>query len=424
MAREKICGIYAIINTYNNKTYIGQSIDIYKRWTGHRRELRNQEHGNIYLQRAWNKYGESAFQFKIIEKCVPEMLNSLEISYIEQFDSFNNGYNLTLGGDGNLGWIPPESVRLARTKPIILLNTLETFSSITEANKKTNISTTGGIAACCSHQLCFSGQYHGQNAVWMYLSEYNLNPLSQKEIDEIVFLAQGNAGRQVILLNTLQRFPSLEYAAKTMNISKSNIIACCRGKQKTAGESDTGERYIWMYYDEYLESTSELINQRMINSKIHNGYEMRKKTIVLLNTKEIFNSIDEAASKYKISASNISACCSNKSKSAGFSDELNERLVWMTYNDYCKLSVDDVKQLVINAQFLNIPPRQPKKVICLNTHCVYDSMSQAQKEVGIHSSLISRSCSKNHHKKINEIILDNQIQWMYYNDYIYDLKNN
>ena len=38
MAREKICGIYKIENLVNGKVYIGQSVDIYKRWIEHKRE--------------------------------------------------------------------------------------------------------------------------------------------------------------------------------------------------------------------------------------------------------------------------------------------------------------------------------------------------------------------------------------------------
>lgn len=54
------------------------------------------------------------FEFSIIEiidsnlypdrKKIKEKLNELEIFYIEKYDSFNNGYNLTIGGDSISGY--------------------------------------------------------------------------------------------------------------------------------------------------------------------------------------------------------------------------------------------------------------------------------------------------------------------------------
>ena len=54
MSVEKICGIYCITNTSNNKIYIGQSIDIEKRFAGHQRDLSKNKHFNPHLQRSYN----------------------------------------------------------------------------------------------------------------------------------------------------------------------------------------------------------------------------------------------------------------------------------------------------------------------------------------------------------------------------------
>lgn len=69
MAREKICGIYCIRNLENEKCYVGQSVDIYKRWSQHRLELNKHKHYNVALQADWDKYGSEAFDFKIVEAC-------------------------------------------------------------------------------------------------------------------------------------------------------------------------------------------------------------------------------------------------------------------------------------------------------------------------------------------------------------------
>lgn len=71
-------GIYTITNKTNGHRYIGSSVDLDKRFRIHRRELRNEIHHNIPLQRAWNKYGEGAFLFEVLEEWEPEFLISME----------------------------------------------------------------------------------------------------------------------------------------------------------------------------------------------------------------------------------------------------------------------------------------------------------------------------------------------------------
>lgn len=95
-----ICGIYKIACTANNKVYIGQSIDIKRRWKEHKRRLNSGTHENLHLQNAWNKYGEYQFKFEILEKCDEIHLNERETFYINLHQSYNNefGYNKTMGG--------------------------------------------------------------------------------------------------------------------------------------------------------------------------------------------------------------------------------------------------------------------------------------------------------------------------------------
>jgi len=59
-------GIYTIINTRNNKCYIGSSKNIESRFKAHKSRLRNNKHINYHLQNAWNKYGEDSFEFNVL----------------------------------------------------------------------------------------------------------------------------------------------------------------------------------------------------------------------------------------------------------------------------------------------------------------------------------------------------------------------
>lgn len=100
--KQKGFGIYSITNTCTGDMYIGQTIRSFdERWRKHKNKLKNNKHENSMLQRAFNKYGEEAFEYNVIHLCEEiDRISELEIYYIKKYDSFNNGYNLTTGGEG------------------------------------------------------------------------------------------------------------------------------------------------------------------------------------------------------------------------------------------------------------------------------------------------------------------------------------
>jgi group I intron endonuclease len=63
--------IYKIINTINNKFYVGSTTNTKERFRVHRTRLRANRHHSKHLQAAWNKYGEDAFVFHVIQT-IPE----------------------------------------------------------------------------------------------------------------------------------------------------------------------------------------------------------------------------------------------------------------------------------------------------------------------------------------------------------------
>lgn len=89
-------GIYIIICTINNKYYIGYASDFNSRFRHHKSTLRNNSHKNIYLQRAWNKYGEENFIFEILERCPKSKLSALEHWWVIVLGARDKhyGYNL------------------------------------------------------------------------------------------------------------------------------------------------------------------------------------------------------------------------------------------------------------------------------------------------------------------------------------------
>ncbi len=86
--------IYKVTNKVNGKSYIGQTRNTVEfRWRQHYKAKDNK-----YFHRAIQKYGKENFEVTTLEKCDTNKLNEREIYYINKFNTFSNGYNLTKGG--------------------------------------------------------------------------------------------------------------------------------------------------------------------------------------------------------------------------------------------------------------------------------------------------------------------------------------
>ena len=99
-------GIYKITCLSNNKVYIGSSVNIERRWKEHKRYLRGGYHKNPFLQKAWDKYGESNFLFEVVEEVTDySLLYDVEQSYIDKYNAHNKqvGFNLVPTAGSNLG---------------------------------------------------------------------------------------------------------------------------------------------------------------------------------------------------------------------------------------------------------------------------------------------------------------------------------
>lgn len=99
----KITGIYKFQNNINGKSYIGQSIDIMKRFSEHRRNSLNPNYPGYDSKayRAFRKHGFENFSFEVLEQCSREMLGEREIFWIKEYNSYYEGYNSTFGGEDN-----------------------------------------------------------------------------------------------------------------------------------------------------------------------------------------------------------------------------------------------------------------------------------------------------------------------------------
>lgn len=96
-----ISGIYKIINSINNKIYVGSSNNILGRLQRHFKELKNNTHYNKKIQRSFNKHYINNFCFEVIEYVEDfSKLIEREQYYI---DTLKPEYNIRLSANSSLG---------------------------------------------------------------------------------------------------------------------------------------------------------------------------------------------------------------------------------------------------------------------------------------------------------------------------------
>lgn len=87
--------IYKIINSCNQKFYLGRASDLYNRITVHLSDLRRgvNHHKKSPLGHAWKKYGEESFYVEILEVAKELNLKALEQIYLDDLKPWIYGYN-------------------------------------------------------------------------------------------------------------------------------------------------------------------------------------------------------------------------------------------------------------------------------------------------------------------------------------------
>lgn len=301
----------------NNKRYIGiTSREAKKRWNNG-----NGYRNNIHFWNAINKYGWDNFQHIIIAKGLnKETAQWLEIELIREWDSTNpnKGYNVTLGGEGGNGriWSDKERERMSKRmtgegNPMYgkygELNPLygrtwwdentpqEKIDEWRENHRKGHESFKG-------EGNPFYGKKH---------SEETKRIIGEKSKGRISVNR-----KQVILLNTLEIFESIEKASELTGINRNAIRNCCNNKRKNTKDK-SNNCLIWMFYKDYIEGTDYQIKMKIIKGK--NDIREKDSPVVCLTTKVFFTSISKAQKHYSLGeGSSIGKCCSGIGyKSAG-----------------------------------------------------------------------------------------------------------
>lgn len=111
MRKNRISGIYKILNLINSKVYVGSSVNIEDRWSRHRGDLIKGKSCSPKLQNSYNKHGVENFEFIILEECDIDKLIEREQYYIDLYNSYNEGYNCCPTAGNTIGFSQSEKTR-------------------------------------------------------------------------------------------------------------------------------------------------------------------------------------------------------------------------------------------------------------------------------------------------------------------------
>jgi group I intron endonuclease len=109
--------IYKITNKENGSIYIGCTINsLEKRFGEHLSRCFSSTHKSK-LYNSMKKYGQENFTIELIEECDLSVIYEIEKKYIGQYDSYNNGLNSTIGGEGCLGYThsPEKRIKISES---------------------------------------------------------------------------------------------------------------------------------------------------------------------------------------------------------------------------------------------------------------------------------------------------------------------
>lgn len=221
-------GIYRIVNTINGKQYIGSTVDVPRRLREHARALRRNAHHSDHLQRAWDKYGESAFVFEPLWSVEPVEECLL---YEEQlaFNYLPTEYNGTKIASSRFGLMPETRAKIAASHKG-LRPTADTRARMAASQKRR--------AAAPEERARLSAIRKAapvSEATRRKLTEANRGRVKSKSEREKLSAAQKK--KPVVGTSTTGStvtFSSVCEAARALSGAQANISACLKGRRRTA----------------------------------------------------------------------------------------------------------------------------------------------------------------------------------------------
>jgi group I intron endonuclease len=222
--------IYLLIDKRNSKKYVGK----------HNGNKKNYFTGGVLPNNIIKKHGKEVFERIILEDNIEnlEKLNELEIFYIQKYDTFKNGYNLTLGGDGGGDWIyrktESEIEKIANIKSEKLKGRI--FS---DATKELMSNAKKGIPLTEEHIENIKKSQSGENHPWYgkQHSDETKKKISKshlgKKNTKLSEIMKDNVWNQTrVCINAIE-YHSIAGAARILGLAKSTVRSRCNSKKWT-----------------------------------------------------------------------------------------------------------------------------------------------------------------------------------------------
>lgn len=261
--------IYKITCTKNNKVYIGQTKDVKKRKTDHINSLKNGKHHSAKMQRAFDKYGESSFEHRILEIVPENIADERERYWIKHYNSTDKlyGFNNESGGNAKK-MVSNETKEKLRRINKINYHKVKKYLNSEEAIKKKSSKMTGSG----------NPMYGKTPKEWMDKETYD----------------NWIAGKRKRLLEN-----------NPMKGKKHTAEAIEKIRKASTGANNP-------FYGKHH---SNEFKNKLSKHRKENPTNFRK--IICVTTNEIFNTITEASIKFNVDGSGISKCCRGKIKRCG-----------------------------------------------------------------------------------------------------------
>lgn len=207
--------IYVITNLINQKQYVGKTTkSIEQRWKTHIADSKRSNIKNRPLYKAFAKYGVDNFIIQKLEYCSAEKASDREQYWINKLDTYENGYNATLGGDSKHYYNYSEI-----GKKYLELKSLKATSAFFQCDIDT-------VRTACLNQ----------NIKIIPTSEQNKKKVAMYDLKNN-FICNFNS-----LIEAYQWLYQNHFTlVKTPKGVTSHISAVCKGKRKTA------YKHIWKY---------------------------------------------------------------------------------------------------------------------------------------------------------------------------------
>ena len=288
---QKSMVIYLLTDTTNGMRYVGLTTQtLRKRIKEHRRK-----HGT-YIDRAIKAHGWENFTVGVLEQCSTlDELNDRERYWIATLNTKSpNGYNLTDGGEGSLGYPlsqeAKDKISATRSKRAVIYIELGiTFESVTKAATFAGVTPTSIVQSCRKPNRTAAG-FH-----WRYLDESSGNEIARQNI----IASHGKRAVRCIELDRV--FPSIKEAAYWAGVGIPAIAKACNDDNKTSAG------FHWAYCGAPFHSEET-------RKKISHGH---RRSVVCIELNMVFSSITEAAAWAGVSASAITNVCKKLSNTAG-----------------------------------------------------------------------------------------------------------